>query len=222
MIITLIATAVATVPTLSAEDALASIKEKAEAYQARPTCGFTASLHVDSEDNEGPINEDVVLQYDRAAEDWVVLKEPESGLRGESARRPVPQDWYHRALQIAATAERAEVQDDGSFVLYTENIAKGTLVTNGRDGSKRSRAQTTVALVDGNLQITGYSVSLKQPFRIPLFARIRDVSDDVTFAMADDHGPLASFRATVWDISYTGKEERGSAKIYYSDYDCPA
>ena len=214
--------AATTVPSLTVENVLAAIKEQAQSYETRPLCGVTVAASVDSQDADGPIDEDLVIQFDRETEDWSVLEGPADGGRGEASRRQLPVDWYDRALMIASAAERAESQDDGSFLLYTENMTKGTLISEGRDNSNRSRASTRVALVDGELQITGYSVSLKKPFRIPLIIRVGSFTDEIEFGKSDDHGPLASQRMMAWDLSRKGREERGAAEISYLSYDCPA
>ncbi|MEO1041582.1 MAG: hypothetical protein AAFX52_04765 [Pseudomonadota bacterium] len=205
------------------EDVMAALKAQAAAYQARPTCSVTVAADIDTETNDGPRDENLLLRYDHLAESWTALEGPENPQDNQS-ERPTPRDWYVRALTMAAAAESAETQEDGTIVLYTENLPKGTLMDQqeGRDNSKRSRAETTVSMESGEPVITAYTVSLKKSFRIPLVVRVKDFSEEMIFGQSDDYGPLATSRTNIWDVSFTGGYQRGTAKLSYTDYDCPA
>ncbi|MEM9284763.1 MAG: hypothetical protein AAGA39_02670 [Pseudomonadota bacterium] len=222
----LAAAAAVSAPIDTGESVLAALKAEAETYQPRAACSVTVTAAVDSDGSDGPTDEELVFRFDHVAENWTVIGGSESQDddqdNDDQGERPAPQDWYNRALMIAAAADRVEMQDDTGYILYTENLAEGTLINDGRDNSKRSRAETTVAVISGAPQITGYTVALKKPFRIPLIVRVRDFREEVVFGAADAYGPLATSRVNSWDLSFTGGSERGTAALTYTDYDCPA
>ncbi|MEO1656871.1 MAG: hypothetical protein AAFR65_04050 [Pseudomonadota bacterium] len=228
LILTLLASASAAItPLNTGDDVLAALKAQAEGYQPRATCSVTVNVAVDSEGSDGATNEEMIFRFDHTTEEWTVLKGPENGgdddEDGEDeGERPAPEDWYARALKIVGAADRIEAQGADTYLLYTEDLAKGTLVDGERDNSKRSRGETMVSTASGKPLITGYTVSLKKPFRVPLIVRVKNFQEEVEFGAGDDYGPLATSRTNTWDVSFTGGSERGTAALTYSDYDCPA
>ncbi|MEM0928362.1 MAG: hypothetical protein AAGI89_03625 [Pseudomonadota bacterium] len=194
---------------------IASLRQQAEAYQPRVSCSVTVATDVDTESGKGRRTKNGVVRFDHRTGAWETMAGDTGG-----EDDPAPRDWYGRALTVAAAAEEAVRQEDGTFLLSTESLPKGIVANAGRDLGSRSQATAIVSTNSGDPAVMQYTISLKEPFRIPLIARGRDYQEEMVFEETDDYGPLTTRRVRVWDVSFPGGFSRGRSVFTYSDYDC--